>query len=140
MSRLLQPARICDCLIIRLGILGTRIGFSALMADVPVGSRATRKLPGGPACHRNSYRYLPITLLPPNGTRTLYSSNVSHTLSAITAGLSPRANVPVRSNPCGPVMRTRNPPLNESAAIHASCGAVVAGGQHPTGAARAREP
>jgi hypothetical protein len=35
-------------------------------------SRATRKLPGGPACHRNSYRYLPISLLsglasPPSG-------------------------------------------------------------------------
>src|ERR1019366_4596320 len=26
------------------------------------GSRGTRKLPGGPACHRNSYRYLPISL------------------------------------------------------------------------------
>ena len=24
-------------------------------------SRGTRKLPGGPACHRNSYRYLPLT-------------------------------------------------------------------------------
>ena len=35
------------------------------------------------------------------------------------------ANVTVRSKPFGPVMRTRNPPLNGSAAIHASCGALV---------------
>jgi hypothetical protein len=35
------------------------------------------------------------------------------------------ANVTVRSNPCGPVMRTRNPPLNGSASIHASCGPVA---------------
>ena len=35
------------------------------------------------------------------------------------------ANVTVRSNPCGPVMRTRNPPLNGSAAIQASCGPLA---------------
>jgi hypothetical protein len=47
-----------------------------------------------------------------------YSSNVSRTRPAITAGSSSIANVTVRSNPCEPVMRTRNPPLNGSAAIH----------------------
>jgi len=33
----------------------------------------------------------------------LYSSSVSRTRSAITAGSSSRANSTVRSNPCGPV-------------------------------------
>jgi hypothetical protein len=45
--------------------------------------------------------------------------------SAITAGSSSMANATVSSNPCGPMMRTRNPPLNGSAAIHASCGSVA---------------
>ena len=54
-------------------------------------------------------------------TPLLYSSTVSRTWSAITAGSSSMANVTVRSNPCGPVMSTRDPPLNGSAAIHASC-------------------
>jgi len=35
------------------------------------------------------------------------------------------ANVTVRSKPCAPVMRTRNPPLNRSAAIQAPYGALV---------------
>src|ERR1035441_5456833 len=34
------------------------------------------------------------------------------TLSEITAGSSSTPNVTVRSNPCGPVMRSRKPPLN----------------------------
>jgi hypothetical protein len=48
-----------------------------------------------------------------------YSSRVSRTRCAITAGSSSVANVTVRSNPSGPVMRTRKPP-NGSAEIHAS--------------------
>ena len=51
--------------------------------------------------------------------RRTYSSTVSLTRSAITAGSSSIANVTVRSNPCGPVMRMRNPPLNRpSSAFH----------------------
>src|ERR1022692_100336 len=46
----------------------------------------------------------------------------------ITAGSSSMANVTVRSNPCGPVIRTRIPLLNGSAAIHASCGSEGAPG------------
>src|SRR6516225_7016712 len=38
----------------------------------------------------------------------------------MTAGSSSKANNTVRSKPCGPVMTTRNPPLNGSAAIHPS--------------------
>src|ERR1019366_988766 len=45
--------------------------------------------------------------------------------SAIAAGSSSAANDPGRSNPCGPVMSTRNPPLNGSAAIHASFGPLA---------------
>src|ERR1039457_2567464 len=30
--------------------------------SAPDARLGTRKLPGGPACHRNSYRYLPLTL------------------------------------------------------------------------------
>ena len=59
------------------------------------------------------------------GGRAAYSSIVSLTPSAITAGSSSILNIAVRSNPCGPVMSTRNPPLNGSAAIHASCGSVA---------------
>ena len=40
------------------------------------------------------------------------SSGVCRTRSAITARLSSMANITVRSNPWGPFMRTRNPPLN----------------------------
>ena len=45
-----------------------------------------------------------------------YSSSVSLTRSEITAGSSSKAQTSVRSNPCGPVMRTLNPPRNGSAA------------------------
>ena len=58
-----------------------------------------------------------------DGAWTRYFSRVSRTGSAISAGSSSMANITVRSNPCGPVISTRKPPLNESAAIHASCGA-----------------
>ena len=46
----------------------------------------------------------------------------SRTRSEMAAGSSSIANATVRSNPCGPVIRMRKPPLNGSAAIHASCG------------------
>jgi hypothetical protein len=52
-------------------------------------------------------------------------SSASRTRSAITAGSSSSANVTVRSNPFPPVMSTRNPPLNGSAAIHPSYGALA---------------
>src|ERR1035437_8629618 len=42
--------------------LGTAfVGIEMATVWTPNESRATRKLPGGPACHRNSYRYLPIS-------------------------------------------------------------------------------
>jgi hypothetical protein len=41
----------------------TRSGSHLTPAVADPGSRPTRRLPGGPACHRNSYRYLPISLL-----------------------------------------------------------------------------
>ena len=54
---------------------GRALGSHAHSTDSPASRRAaltdvsapdarlgTRKLPGGPACHRNSYRYLPLTL------------------------------------------------------------------------------
>jgi hypothetical protein len=40
------------------------------------------------------------------------------TRSVVTAGSSSKANNTVRSKPCGPVMTTRTPPRNGSAAIH----------------------
>ena len=52
----------------------------------------------------------------------IYSCMISRTRSAITAGSSSKANSKVRSNSWGPVMSKRNPPLNGSEAIHASCG------------------
>src|ERR1019366_6866075 len=49
-------------------------GFANNFGEVTIDrlTLRTRKLPGGPACHRNSYRYLPISLLsglasPPSG-------------------------------------------------------------------------
>jgi hypothetical protein len=64
-------------------------------------------------------------LLSDAGENPYHSSSVSRTQSAITAESSSMANVTVRANPCGPVMRTRTPPLNGSVAIHASCGALT---------------
>jgi hypothetical protein len=51
-------------------------------------------------------------------------SSVSRTRLTITAGSS-MANVTVRSNPFPPVMSTQNQPLNGSAAIHPSYGALA---------------
>jgi hypothetical protein len=49
-----------------------------------------------------------------------HSSIVSLTRSVITAGSSSKANNTDRSKPCGPVMTTRTPPRNGSAAIQPS--------------------
>jgi hypothetical protein len=42
-------------------------------------------------------------------------------------------NATVRWNPCGPMMSTRDPPLNGSAAIHASRAADVLTARHDSG-------
>jgi hypothetical protein len=60
------------------------------------------------------------------------SSIVSLTRCVIVAGASSRANVTVRSKPCGPVMSTWTPPREWSAAIQASYAA--------RGAIRRRQP
>ena len=49
-----------------------------------------------------------------------HSSIVSRTRWVMTAGSSSKANNTDRSKPCGPVMTTRTPPRNGSAAIHPS--------------------
>ena len=64
---------------------------------------------------RSARGYSPMATSIPN-LRLLDSAGAG-TLSAITAGSSSMARVTVRSNPYGPVMRTRNPPLNGSAAM-----------------------
>jgi hypothetical protein len=58
---------------------------------------------------------------PPTAASAFYSSSVSRTRSAMTAGSSSIANATVRSKPCGPVIRTRKPPDAGGAhRIHAS--------------------
>ena len=57
----------------------------------------------------------------PDSARILvHSSIVALTRSVMTAGSSSKANNTVRLNPCGPVMTTRTPPRNGSAAIQPS--------------------
>jgi len=59
--------------------------------------------------------------------RYCHSSIVSLTRSAIAAGSSSKPNNTVRSKPWGPVMTTRTPPRNGSAAIQPSYCSLTAG-------------
>ena len=51
------------------------------------GSRGTRKLPGGPACHRNSYRYLPISPARWTTGSATAQSTISHFTTTIALAL-----------------------------------------------------
>ena len=77
------------------------------------GSRRRRKL----AISRD---IVPLVGVRCGDQRYCHSSIVSLTRSAMTAGSSSKANNTARSKPCGPVMSTRTPPRNGSAAIHPS--------------------
>src|ERR1017187_1627360 len=83
--------------------------------------RAVRQDLGKPRCFRSRIRIIqkPDPLAEVLGR---YSSIVSRTLSAITAGSSSIANVTVRSNPCGPVQWRLSRPHHGAAGIRSEEG------------------